>query len=238
MQVFISNREIAEIAEGLVRRVYVKPPPDCVDIDRIAEKLKLNVIYEQIAEPDKDKIGFTSDGKTPLLVNRDGKIYSIVFKKNTIVLDRFLLQPNEENRRRFTLAHEIGHILLMKADPSHNAACFNRVYDNERVYNLAELRERMNLGEWQANTMGAALLMPRYLMNDIVKRLFGRTTIPVFGDSTFLPDMKPILSRMSKLLVVSYTAMIIQLKKYNLLEEHAMSEYIAMTFLNGGDCDE
>jgi hypothetical protein len=79
MQVLISNKEIAEIAEGLVRQIYEEPPPGCVDIDRIADKLRLNIIYEQFAEPDKDKIGFRADGKTPLLVNRNGKAYSIIF---------------------------------------------------------------------------------------------------------------------------------------------------------------
>lgn len=36
MQVYVSNREIEQIAEGLVEVSCGKPPPKCIDIDRIA----------------------------------------------------------------------------------------------------------------------------------------------------------------------------------------------------------
>ena len=133
MQVYVSNREIEQIAEGLVHVACGKPPPKRIDIDSVAAYLGLTVRYEKFAESDPDKIGFTSDGKSALTVFRNGQKQRIIFPKETIVLDSFLQYPCESSRRRFTLAHEISHILINRADPTHTAPCFNRVYDTERA---------------------------------------------------------------------------------------------------------
>ena len=73
MRVYISNKEIEEIAEGLVQTVFGKIPQRRVDIDALARYLGLNVIYASIAEADEDKIGFVSDGKTYLTVLENGE---------------------------------------------------------------------------------------------------------------------------------------------------------------------
>lgn len=225
MQVYVSNREIEQIAEGLVHVACGKSPPKRIDIDAVAAYLELTVRYEKFAESDPDKIGFTSDGTSALTVFRNGKKQRIVFPKETIVLDSFLQYPCESSRRRFTLAHEISHILINRADPTHAAPCFNRVYDTERRYDLNELRDRMNLSECQANTMAAIILMPKELLTASVRRHFRKSKIPVYGDCVFLPEIKPSMQSMADELGVSFTAMLIQLRKYGLLEERDMAEY-------------
>ena len=99
--------------------------------------------------------------------------------------------PCESSRRRFTLAHEISHILINRADPTHTAPCFNRIYDTERRYDLNEPHERMNLGECQANTMAVIILMPKELLTVSVRSHFRKNKIPVYGDCVFLPEIKP-----------------------------------------------
>ena len=229
MKVYISNREIAEIAEGLVNVLYGATLPNRIDVDGIARYLGLHVVYESIAETDMDKIGFLSDGETPLTVRRNGECRKQVYPKNTIVLDGFLLRKEEEGRRRFTLAHEIGHVLLNRADPLHASACYNRVYDVERTYSIHEFRERLSLGETQANVMAAELLMPRKLLEGTVYRHFNCKRIPVYGKCVFLPEDKPLLNRMAEEIGVSYTAMLIQLRKYELLTHRNMIEYFQKT---------
>ena len=64
-----------------------------------------------------DKIGFLSNGSYPLYVNRQNQRVGVVFPKDTIILDSFLQRPAENCRRRFVLAHEIGHVLINRADP-------------------------------------------------------------------------------------------------------------------------
>ena len=50
MQVYTANKEITEIAEGLVHSLCSGSPPRMVDIDAIATKLGLTVVYENFAE--------------------------------------------------------------------------------------------------------------------------------------------------------------------------------------------
>ena len=49
MQVYVSNREIEQIAEGLVHVACGKPPPKRIDIDAVAAYLGLTVRYEKFA---------------------------------------------------------------------------------------------------------------------------------------------------------------------------------------------
>ena len=237
MQVYVSNREIEQIAEGLVEVSCGKPPPKCIDIDRIARFLGITVVYEQIAEDDPDKIGFAANGSQALKVFRNVVRSAVVFPKDYIVLEQFLQRPEERCRCRFVKAHEISHILLCRADPTQNAACFNRLYDTERTYSVAELHDRWNLGECQANAMAAMLLMPRTVLTASVRRHIHRKRIPVYGDCVFLPEMKPAMRRMADELGVSYSSMLIQLKKYELLEEREMPEYFQL-MMKGGDRNE
>ena len=102
MQVYVSNKEIAQIAEGVVTACCGKSPPKQIDIDAVASFLGLPVVYEQIAEEDKDKIGFTSNGVKLITVYLNGKKERVLFPKDVIVLEKLLLNPSEANRRRFT----------------------------------------------------------------------------------------------------------------------------------------
>ena len=81
MQVYVSNREIEQIAEGLVHVACGKPPPKRIDIDAVAAYLGLTVRYEKFAESDPDKIGFTSDGKSALTVFRNERNKESYFRK-------------------------------------------------------------------------------------------------------------------------------------------------------------
>ena len=235
LTVYISNKEIEEISEALVKEVHTEYKVRHVDIDAIASYLGLKIRYEQFAESDPDKIGFTADGIAALNVIRNKVKIAVVFPKNTIILDRFLRRKNEARRRRFTLAHEISHVLLNHADPLKSAACFNRLYDNERTYTISELRKRMTLDECQANAMAAMLLMPRSLLSDLIRKRFRRRTIPVYGDNVLLPQTKLLLKRISDQLGVSHTTLLIQLRTYGMIEPHDISEYFEITY---GDAHE
>ena len=52
----------------------------------------------------------------------------------------------------------------------------------------------------------------------------------------FLPEIKPSIQAMADELGVSFTAMLIQLRKYGLLEERDMAEYFDK--IKGGDRNE
>ncbi|MDD4492788.1 MAG: ImmA/IrrE family metallo-endopeptidase [Eubacteriales bacterium] len=234
MQVFISNKEIYEIADALVRTFSGGSPPLMVDIDEISARLCIPVMYETFAEDEQDKVGYLSDGVKPLNVWKDKMKTGVVFPKNTIVLDRFLLRSEEETRRRFVLAHEIAHKIINSADPTCNSACFDRIYDSERNYSFEELQNRLSFEEAQANALAAAILMPKFMIHAALKKFHAGKAIPVYGDAVFLPRTKTVLLKISGMLGVSHTALLIQLRKYGLLEAHDMTEYIEKNLIIGG----
>jgi hypothetical protein len=87
MQVYISNKEIEQIAEGLVAGIMREPPPKYIDIDGIAAYLGITVVYEQIAESDPDKIGFALM-ECDLFAFGVMERKSMSFPKDTVVLER------------------------------------------------------------------------------------------------------------------------------------------------------
>lgn len=81
MKTLVTNAEIEEVGESLIRRFIGKrkPPPNCIDIEGfITDYLHLPVVYAGIAEEDRDKIGFVSDGAYPLAVWEEGERQSVV----------------------------------------------------------------------------------------------------------------------------------------------------------------
>ena len=90
MRTLVTNAEIEEVGESLIQRYICnkKPSPKCIDIEGfIKDFLHLPLVYEALAEDDKDKIGFVSDGNYPLNVHRNQKKEQIIYPKGTVVLD-------------------------------------------------------------------------------------------------------------------------------------------------------
>ena len=234
---FISQAEIEELCEAMLRQHLgqEEPIPQSVDIDGFVQNyLKCRILYETFAEADPNKIGFTGDGRAPLKIKRNGQALSVVFPFKTIVLDRYLLRPEEHTHRRFTLGHEAGHLISMRINPE-SAACFHRTHDRERTYSLQEMQEIYSISEWQANTFSASLLMPRSVMYETLKRFNGGKRLPVYGETVFHPREKVILQKMADALEVSYTVLVIRLRGLGMLNHHDISEYIEKELQLGGN---
>ena len=104
---------MAKASQRNIPAIPIGGIPVVFDIEGfITDFLKLPILYEAFAEDDPSKIGFLSDGITPLIVYRAGKKTPVVFPKDTIVIERFLQRSDESGRRRFTLAHEAAHFIL------------------------------------------------------------------------------------------------------------------------------
>ena len=234
---YISRAEADELCDELIKEYAGRGStvPAFIDIDGfVRDFLKCTVLYESIAEDDKDRIGFTGDGKRPLSILKNGKVKKVVYPRNTIVLDKYLLNPNEDNHRRFILGHEAGHILASRINPD-SPACFHHFTDRERMdYSMNDMRERYSIYEWQANIIGAALLMPRYVMIETLKRFNGGRRLPVYGENIFHPREKAILCKMANALRVSHTALVIRLRDIGMLNRHDVSEYIQKELRLGG----
>ena len=83
----------------------------------------------------------------------------------------------------------------------------------------------MTLGECQANTMAALLLMPKQLVQGSLRRHTRQDHIPVYGECVLHPGIKPAVNAMANELGVTFSALLIQLKKYNMVERRDIQEY-------------
>ena len=229
---YYSDRSLMEIGEGMVRDFYkgCGRIPRKVDIGRfINDYLKMDIAIVDFAEDDPDEIGFLSDGVTPLKVYMDDAIVSYVSPKDTIVLNSCLDHPWEKNRKRFTAAHEAGHAVINRmCEGQQKAASFNRVTDTERIYNTKQLHDRMSVNEWQANTLAASFLMPRFILDRNIKDIFKSRKIKVYGDNTFALEERKKIKKLADTMEVSQESLILRLKKCRYLDYHSIEEFLDM----------
>ena len=237
MRIF-SYDEIDELGEGLIRQ-YLGADAErtcCVDIEGFAtEYLKLPLLYRSFAEQDTDKIGFIADGITPLRIHEDGTSCLCVFPKGTIVIERSLRRENESGRRRFTISHECAHYLM---DKTILAAAFHREFDGERAYTPEDFRNLFSFHETLIDRMGAALLMPRFMVRNVVAMHGCAGGIPVFGDRVMRTTDKLRIKQMANTMGVSFSAFLIRLRELGYLSRRPLYEFITEEMGLGQDGEQ
>src|SRR4030067_138026 len=164
------------IAKGLLKEFKVKKAP--VDIDGIAKKL-----------PTKDIEGV----KGLSLIIRNEKFPSELEDVSAILLKEkghaviAVNKDHSEFRKRFSIAHEIGHLILH----SNNELLTVDRYEKQFFTRASGVS---NLDEIEANEFAAALLMPE----DLIREDF---------DEYFEKDPDEIISTLAKRYKVSEAAL-------------------------------
>ena len=177
-----------------------------------------------------DKIGYLSDGKTPLKIRREGVVVSFLFPLGTIVLDAVLRTDAESGRCRFTIAHEIAHHVICRHNPVPQ---FHQIYDTERNYTPEEMRRHFTAEEVQADRLAAVILMLEDTVKQALLDFHNGLPVKVYGENVVHGDDKKVIHRMAANMGVSYTALFIRLKELGLFESRPLSEYVDET-LRGG----
>lgn len=163
--------------------------PHATPIDQFAQEfLGLSVRIERLCS-DGSICGVTAYSETELTTTIFGCPISMPVKQNEILLDIEFMQPGNVQRlcgkRRFTLAHECAHQILFQMESDEGKAACRRQYSDKRSYTAKELKSKEDWNEWQANALGAALLLPRRDVSMAAKALLkGRTIISAFGRYT------------------------------------------------------
>lgn len=238
MKTFTSFHELDMLGEGLSKE-YIKQTHGwdsaCFDIEGfITEYLGLTIVYESFAECDKSKIGFLADGNYPLVICRNKKKLSVVFPKDTIVIDKYLLREEESARKRFTLAHEAAHKIISLHVPQ-SVASFHSSFDVEQKYSAEEIRQMFSLKETYANRLAAAILMPSFLVKKALDKYNNGEKIKCFGGMVLAPEVKLNVQVMADSLGVSYSAFINRLRETSHLDVRPLSEYITESLRLGSD---
>jgi len=165
-----------------------------------------------------EDLGFSSRGKKIL-----GRFE---FESRRILVDRVL--PADSPRFRWTLCHEIGHLVLhRKLNPKLIFRVKSAVVDTATELRFARKPQRSELDwiEWQANQFAAALLLPRVIVGTTLGAVQHEFGIPRLGriyldDQTCnVRDYAAVLHEVSIRLNVSRTVLRIRLLNLGILTD-------------------
>ena len=195
-----------------------------VDIDALAkEYLGLDVSYRTLSE-DGSVLGVTAYSDTAYTCKLNGEGIVVPLKRSHILIDRRLLgfdEPKKNHRRRFTLAHECAHQILFQLEaPEVQAAC-RKPYAMCRARRPRLLRTREDWREWQANTLGAALLMPAERLGQAVRELQGELPL-VFHDGYPTMRSRLIIEHLCSRFSVSRAVMTIRLRQLGFITQNEL----------------
>ena len=126
--------------------------------------LRLRVSYAPLS-PDGSICGLTAYSDTSYTIRIDQQPYAIQLKRNQVILDMSFRNCERNSglyrRRRFTLAHECAHQILFQIASDDEKEMCTSTYSERNAYLPYELKTREDWNEWQANVLGAAILLPQ-----------------------------------------------------------------------------
>jgi Zn-dependent peptidase ImmA (M78 family) len=190
-----------------------------VDIEGFARYyLGLQIEYRKLS--DKGNIlGLTSYKGVVLELSFNSGNIHITVPEDTILLDELLENPKEQHRRRFTIAHECAHQILARMEDNRTSLVPGK------TYSCRELRSAEDWSEWQANALGAVLLIPKH---ELIKELnsgWRKPFKPVMYGNRFNTMDYQQLKSLAKKFGVSVSAMKIRLKELGSIIRKDASEY-------------
>ena len=158
--------------------------PQALDVDLFSEKyLGMEQDYQYLSHCGV-YLGMTVFNDTNKIVVYNpttNQAEYIRAKANTIIIDNTLLEPKQEHRYRFTMAHEAaGHGVLHKEYFGYNPNQLG-LFDGDNIAMIQCRKDSSKAGnkdqnlwtdfdwmEWQANTLASAFLMPKKMVLQLI----------------------------------------------------------------------
>ena len=171
----LSRKQIEEIAAAITKDFHEfffgagfddsKRFAQSTPIDQFArDYLGLRVSFARLSS-DGSICGLTAYADTEYEVVDMGVKRIIPLKQNQVLLDESFIQKGQVKqlcgKRRFTLANECAHQILYQMESDEVKQRCNRQYSARTAYSLRDLKTHEDWNEWQANVLGAAILMPQ-----------------------------------------------------------------------------
>ncbi|MCD7817664.1 MAG: ImmA/IrrE family metallo-endopeptidase [Lachnospiraceae bacterium] len=234
----LSHKDIEEIAAavtmdfdrfffgekvGRERSVTLATP-----IDQLAgDYLGLQVIFSKLSA-DGSIMGVTAYTDTEYETTEDHCNRVLTLKRNQVVLDsRFIQQGNIRRlcpQRRFTLAHECAHQILFQLEEDEKKSLLQKAYSERKVHTPRTLKTHEDWNEWQANALGAAILMPQAKVDCAMHLLNGGKLLNSYGERLYGED-RICVEKFCSVFAVSRTAACIRLEQLGYLGKHPANEY-------------
>lgn len=162
-------KKVERLVEQLLEQYTISSPP--IDVFSIAKNKDIDIIQGDL-------------GDVSGLLLREGNQVTIGVNQN-----------HSETRKRFTIAHEIGHFILHGDETLHVDKVFAIKLRNQVS------SEAVDLGEIEANAFAAELLMPTSMVHQRIQEL------PEVLDY----EKDAVINNMAKVFNVSQQAMTIRL---------------------------
>ena len=225
--------QIEELAEAILKDYLGELPDDVkhirpIDIEAFASRyLGLNVAYTRLSDTG-DVLGLTTYADVEIELERYLGRQTVKVAQNTILIDDSLIRPFVQpdknlGRRRFTVSHECAHQILYRAEPDDRRQSLRQQYAG-RSYSLRELITKDDWCEWQANALGAALIMPPRYANLLMQRFASGRRLVSYENHFNRPD-RLALTHLCGTLSVSKTAMVIRLRQLGYIEDKPYRDY-------------
>lgn len=197
-------------------------------IDQLAgDYLGLRVSFAHLSD-DGSICGLTAYTDTEYAATCRGVTRLIPLKANEVLLDSSFMEPGQVKarcgKRRFTLAHECAHQLLFQMESDEAQHSRRETYSPRTAYSLRDLKTREDWNEWQANALGAALLMPQREIDRAMRYLTQGRKLINYGGCFNYGD-RTTLSQLCQTLGVSKSAAVIRLRQMGYLEDRPYEEY-------------
>ena len=197
-------------------------------IDQFAkEYLGMNVSLARLSS-DGSICGLTAYADTEYITEEMGVKRVIPLRKNQILMDASFIQPGQVyklcGKRRFTLAHECAHQILFQMESETVRSSCTQKYSARTAYSLRDLKTREDWNEWQANVLGAAILMPQKEI-DLAMWYFAGGKKLINYEGVFAYRDKLSLTMLCQQLAVSKSAAVIRLRQLGYIEDRPYQEY-------------
>ena len=197
-------------------------------IDQFAkEYLGMIVSFARLSS-DGSICGLTAYADTEYITEEMGVKRVIPLRKNQILMDASFIQPGQVyklcGKRRFTLAHECAHQILFQMESETVRSSCTQKYSARTAYSLRDLNTREDWNEWQANVLGAAILMPQKEI-DLAMWYFAGGKKLINYEGVFAYRDKLSLTMLCQQLAVSKSAAVIRLRQLGYIEDRPYQEY-------------
>jgi len=224
----LSKNEIEKIANEVLEDFLRRPLSgyEPIDIEKLAgDYLGLEQRYIKLSDRGTP-LGLTTFGGIELELHRYGRTEKLIVAQDTVLLEEAMLRDKKNGRRRFTLSHECAHQVLCRYEESKSGHSSRKNFVAGRTYSCRDLLNVKSWEEWQANVLGAFLLMPEVVVRHAYFLFCGNEVLNLYGFDNRMErkDYIPVLS-LCDYLGVSLAALAIRLKDLGLAVERPYREY-------------
>ena len=203
------------------------------DIDAFARNyLKLDIRHKKLSDYGKI-LGLTTYKDVELELEFKSGNEFITVPEDTILLEERLQSFDSRRRERFTVAHECAHQVIARMDEKQTGSSYRKELISCGKYSCRQLKTAEDWSEWQANSLGAVLLMPRKWIFADMNVGFKPFRPTLYGRQFNSLDYQRIKS-MSDRFSVSITAMIVRITELGLIVKKPENDYYDPLYIGYG----